>query len=151
MLEVLIIELRIEYCCLFFFFFFVFFFHFLEVWMKKTTCTSFFLFVPQGNENKSTFNSYNLISYHFHRKPRENNHKKIKLNRKRKNKLTDDHGGVIIQLRAASNSFKDGSSKLNNHSAMAVGKFILVLSVQFEFCFILRLFALRFCMKMIWN
>ena len=34
-----------------------------------------------------------------------------------------------------SNSFKDGSSKLNNHSAMAVGKFILVLSVQFEFFF----------------
>ena len=34
-----------------------------------------------------------------------------------------------------SNSFKDGSSKLNNHSAMAVGKFILALSVQFEFLF----------------
>ena len=50
-----------------------------------------------------------------------------------------------------SSSFKDGSSKLNNHSAMAVGKFILALSVQFEFYFILRLFALRFCMKMIWN
>ena len=50
-----------------------------------------------------------------------------------------------------SNSFKDGSSKLNNHSAMAVGKFILELSVQFEFCFILRLFVLRFWMKMIWN
>ena len=33
-----------------------------------------------------------------------------------------------------SNSFKDGSSKLNNHSAMAVCKFILALSVQFEFC-----------------
>ena len=31
---------------------------------------------------------------------------------------------------------------------MAVGKFILALSVQFEFCFILRLIALRFCMKM---
>ena len=47
-----------------------------------------------------------------------------------------------------SNSFKDGSSKLNNHSAMAVSKFILALSVQ-EFCFILWLFSLRFCMKMI--
>ena len=34
---------------------------------------------------------------------------------------------------------------------MAVGKFILALSVQFEFCFILWLFSLRFCMKMIWN
>ena len=42
-----------------------------------------------------------------------------------------------------SNSFKDGSSKLNNHSAMAVGKFILALSVPFEFCFILWLFALK--------
>ena len=48
-----------------------------------------------------------------------------------------------------SNSFKDGSSKLNNLSAMAVGKFIFALSVQFEFCFILWLFSLRFCMKMI--
>ena len=43
-----------------------------------------------------------------------------------------------------SNSFKDGSSKLNNHSAMAVGKFIRPLSVQFEFCFILWLFPLDF-------
>ena len=34
-----------------------------------------------------------------------------------------------------SNSFKDGSSKLNNHSAMTVGKFILALSVQFDFFF----------------
>ena len=50
-----------------------------------------------------------------------------------------------------SDSFKDGRSKLNNHSAMAVGNFILTLSVQFEFCFILWLFSLRFCMKMIWN
>ena len=46
-----------------------------------------------------------------------------------------------------SNSFKDGSSKLNEYSAMAVSKFILALSVQF----ILWLFSLRFCMKMIWN
>ena len=48
-------------------------------------------------------------------------------------------------------SFKDGNSKLNKHSAMVIGKFILALSVQFEFCFILWLFSLRFCMKMIWN
>ena len=47
-----------------------------------------------------------------------------------------------------SNSFKNGSSKLNNHSAMDVGKFILALSVQFEFWFILWLFSLRFWMKM---
>ena len=44
--------------------------------------------------------------------------------------------------------FKDGSSKLNNHSAIAIGKFILALSVHFEFCFILWLFSLRFYMKM---
>ena len=42
---------------------------------------------------------------------------------------------------------KDDSSKLNNHSAMAVGKFILALSFQFEFCFILWLFSLRFYIK----
>ena len=46
-----------------------------------------------------------------------------------------------------SDSFKDGSSKLNNHSAMAVGKFILALSVQFEFCFILCCFPLDFVWK----
>ena len=34
---------------------------------------------------------------------------------------------------------------------MAVGKVILALSVQFEFCFISWLFSLKFCMKMIWN
>ena len=58
--------------------------------------------------------------------------------------------GILHSLYfGVSNSFKDGSSKLNNPSAMAVGKFILALSVQFGFCFILRLFALRFYMKMI--
>ena len=29
-------------------------------------CTSDFSFIPQGNEKKSTVNSYNLISFHFH-------------------------------------------------------------------------------------
>ena len=48
-----------------------------------------------------------------------------------------------------SNSFKDGSSKLNNHSATVVDKFILVFSVQFEICFIFLLFSLRFYMKMV--
>ena len=44
---------------------------------------------------------------------------------------------ATLDSKGISNSFKDGSSKLNNHSAMAVGKFILALSVQFEilFCF----------------
>ena len=28
----------------------------------------FLSFIPQGNENTSTVNSYNLISYHFHTK-----------------------------------------------------------------------------------
>ena len=53
------------------------FFHFLEVWIKKLTCTlyghtkmctSVFSLIPQGNEKKSTVSSYNLISYHFHTK-----------------------------------------------------------------------------------
>ena len=49
-----------------------------------------------------------------------------------------------------SDSFKDGSSKLNNHSAMTVAKFILALSDQLKFRFILKLFSLiTFCMKMI--
>ena len=31
-------------------------------------CTLVFSFIPQGNKKKSTVNSYNLISYHFHTK-----------------------------------------------------------------------------------
>ena len=42
-------------------------------------CTSvfffFFSFIPQGNEKKSTVNSYNLISYHLHTKSKGNSHK----------------------------------------------------------------------------
>ena len=67
-----------------------------------------------------------------------------------KTSLTDEKWKQLNSLYlGVSNSFKDGNSKLNNHSAMAVGKFILALSVQFEFCFILRLFAFRLCIKMI--
>ena len=65
-----------------------------------------------------------------------------------KKSLTEEKWKQFEQLYlGVSDSFKDGSSKLNNHSAMAVGKFILALSVQFEFCFNLWLFSLRFCMK----
>ena len=63
-----------------------------------------FSFKPQGNGKKSTVVSYNLISYHFHTKFKDKqpeNKTNFKLNRKRKNKLTNGHGGVIIQLRAA--------------------------------------------------
>ena len=67
-----------------------------------------------------------------------------------KTSLTEEKWNSLNSLYlGVSNSFKDGSSKLNNHFAMAVGKFILALSVQFDLCFILWLFALRFCMKMI--
>ena len=50
-----------------------------------------------------------------------------------------------------SDSFKDGSSELNNHSAVTVGEFILALSDEFEFRCISKLFFLKFYMKMIWN
>ena len=57
-----------------------------------------------NNTKKSTVNSYNLISNHFHIKLKEKqlrNAAKFKFIRKRKNKLTNGHGGMIIQLRAA--------------------------------------------------
>ena len=41
-----------------------------------------------------------------------------------------------------SDSFKDGSLELNNHSALTVGKFILALLGQFKFRFISKLFNL---------
>ena len=51
-----------------------------------------------------------------------------------------------------SDSFKDGSSELNNHSTLTVGKFILALSDQFKFKFSLTVGAndgplLRFYLK----
>ena len=42
-----------------------------------------------------------------------------------------------------SDLFRDGSSKSNIHSAMTVGKFILVLLDQFKFHFISKLFSLK--------
>ena len=50
-----------------------------------------------------------------------------------------------------SDSFRDGSSELNNHSTMTVDKFILALSDVFKVRFISKLFSLKFCMKMILN
>ena len=64
----------------------------------------------------------------------------LKRQKRNRNSLNSLYFGV-------SNSFKDGSSKLNNHSAMAVGKFILALSTQFKFCFILWLLFLSFVWK----
>ena len=55
-------------------------------------------------QKKSTVNSYNLISNYFHAKLKGKqlrNEEKFKFNRKRKNKLTNSHGGMNIQLRAA--------------------------------------------------
>ena len=55
-------------------------------------------------QKQSTVSSYNLISNHFHAKLQEKqlwNKAKFKLIRKCKNKLTNSHGGMIIQLWAA--------------------------------------------------
>ena len=43
-----------------------------------------------------------------------------------------------------SDSVKDGSSKLNDHSDVAIGKFIIAPSDPFIFRFISKLFSLRF-------
>ena len=76
--------------------------------MKKPTCTSYggrsFFIHTSRKRKKSIVVSYNLISYHFHAKSKGKqplNKTIFKLNRRRKNKLTNGHGEVIIQLRAA--------------------------------------------------
>ena len=51
----------------------------------------------------------------------------IKDEERMKTSLTEEKWKQFEQ--PLSDPFKDGSSKLNNHSAMAVGKFILALSV----------------------
>ena len=38
------------------------------VWRAYENVYVGFFIIPQGNEKKSTVNSYNLISYHFHTK-----------------------------------------------------------------------------------
>ena len=90
--------------------------YFIEVWMKKPTCTlygghahhskmcmSVFSFKPQRNEKKSTVGSYNLISNHFHAKlngKQLRNEAKFKLSESARinlaSKLTNGHGGMII-------------------------------------------------------
>ena len=56
---------------------------------------------------------------------------------------------MIQRKMCIGHSLKDGSSELNNHSAMVVGKFILAISDQFKFCFISKMFSLKICMKMV--
>ena len=66
-------------------------------------CTSVIFIHTSTKRKKSTVNSYNLISNHFYAKLKGNqlrNEAKFKFIRKRKNKLTNGHGGMIIQLRA---------------------------------------------------
>ena len=89
-------------------------FCFTEVWMKKLTCTivwraqpvsftkmctSMFFIHTSMKRNKSFVSSYNLISNHFQAKLKGKqlwNKAKFKLARKRKNKLTNGQGGMII-------------------------------------------------------
>ena len=66
-------------------------------------CTSVFFIHTSAKQKISTVNSNNVISNHFHAKPKGKqlrNEAKFKFTRKRKNKLTNGHGGMIIQLRA---------------------------------------------------
>ena len=68
-------------------------------------CMSFFFIHTSMKWKKSTVNSSNLISNHFHAKFQGKqlwNKVKFKLNRKRKNKLTNNgQGGMIIKFQAA--------------------------------------------------
>ena len=50
--------------------------------------------------------------------------------------MIEDENSLKFLYLDISDSFKDGRSELNNHSAMTVGKFILALLDQFKFCFI---------------
>ena len=107
----------------------------------------FFIHTSRKLKKKSTVNSYNLISYHFHttsegKQPQ--NKTKFKLNRKHKNKLTNGHGGVIIQLRAAI------FDRIRNAKIKAVQTVsISLLSAMFS-C-ILRLWFKRCCCDVVYN
>ena len=106
----------------------------------------FFIYTSRKRK-KSTVNSYNLISYHFHTKSKgkqQYSKTEFKLNRKRKNKLTNDHGGVIIQLQAAI------FERIRNAQIKAVQTVsISLLSVTFS-C-ILHLWFKRCCCDVVYN
>ena len=82
---------------------------------------------------ESNVNSYNLISSHFHTKLKGKqlrNEAKFKFIRKRKNKLTNSHGGMIIQLRAVI------SERIRNVQIQALQTvFICLLSLPFLWVF----------------
>ena len=115
--------------------------------MHTKMCTSVFFIHTSRKRKKSTVNSYNLISYHFHTKSKGKqplNKTKFKLNRKRKNKLTNGHGGVIIQLRVAI------FDRIRNTQIKAVQTVsISLLSVTFS-C-VLRLWFKRCCCDVVYN
>ena len=114
---------------------------------RHTMCTSVVLFIPQGKRKKSTVSSYNLISCYIHTKSKGKqpwNKTKFKLNRKRKNKLTNGHGGVIIQRRAAI------FERIRNAQIKAVQTVSFsLLSVTFPCA--LRLWFKRCCCDVVYN
>ena len=96
---------------------------------------------------KSTVNSYNLILYHFHTKSKGKqpyNKTKFKLNRKRKNKLTNGHGGVIIQLRAAI------FERIRNAPIKAF-QTVSISLLSATFSCVLRLWFKRCCYDVVYN
>ena len=97
-------------------------------------CARLFFIHTSVKRKKSTVNSYNLISNHFHAKLKGKqlwNKAKFKLIRKRKNKLTNGQVRRIIQLRAA--IFK----RIRNVQMQALQTvFICLLSLPFYAFFI---------------
>ena len=104
----------------------------------KCACCCFFCFFSfiTKRKKKSTANSYDLISNRFLAKIKGNqilNEAKFKLIWRRKNKLTNGHGGMIIQLRAA--VFK----RIRNVQMQALRSvFVCLLSLPFKCVFHLR-------------
>ena len=82
---------------------------------------------------KSTVNSYDLISNHFHAKNKGKqlwNNAKFKLIQNHKNKLTNGHGGIIIQL--ADSLFNSDQPSLEKSK---MSKYRLLKFVFYHCCF----------------
>ena len=123
------------------------------------TCMSDFSFIHTSTKRKKTkqnqkkkktsVNSYNLISNHFHANLKGKqlwNEAKFKFLRKRKNKLTNGHGGMIIQLQDA---IFENIRNVQIQALQAV--FICLLHVSLPFLCVFHLWFKRYRRLVVYN
>ena len=110
------------------------------VWRAYETITSLKWNDYLNETNKSTVNYYNLILNHFHAKRKGKqlwNKTKFKLIQKRKNELTNAHGGMIIQFWAA---LKE--SEMSKYRLFKLFSFVYIIAIFMHFSSLIHMLTI---------